>query len=157
MQLILALAIVGVAIAAMGSGFLTNTINLQQVQKLGVGETTLDSPVTTAQIDFNIGRATDSPTTLVHARNVIDECIIHTQSNIPRLSTIICKLTDINNNVVIEGCKVLTNAFGLPVSFRTVVPIVDTTFPFQNDVTNIHDVLLVVKGPSVTGALPTCP
>ena len=143
MQFIVFLAIAGVALTAIGAGYLTNTINLSSVQQLGVGETTLDSPVTTAYVDFNIQA--------IHGqmgfKNVITQCIMKADSDILHYSTIICKLTDINNNVVKEGKRTIFT--DLPTGVRTVIPVTDPNGLTAN-VKNIHDLILVVQGPRTT-------
>ena len=152
MQFIVFLAIAGAALTAIGAGYLTNTIDLSSVQQLGVGETTLMSPIKTAYVDFNIQA--------IHGqmgfKNVITQCIMKADNTIPKYSTIICKLTDINNNVVKEGKKTICSE--LPFGERTVIPITDPNKVITN-VKNIHDLILVVQGPrTTTTAVPAgCP
>ena len=148
MQPILLLVIAGVGVAALSTGFLGNVINLSMVQDFGVGETNIESQIDNAYIDFVIDRTTFTINTNDKlTRNVIDQCEISADRTISKDSTIICKLTDANNNVVAEGRKVLSTQ--LPANTGTVVDInmlVDPNAP-SNDVTNIHDVILVVQGP----------
>jgi hypothetical protein len=152
MQPILLLAIAGVAVAAMSAGFLTNDIQLL-VQEFGAGETTINSPVDNALIDFVIDRTTFTigTTSQKLTRNVIDVCIVEADKTIDKGSTIICKLTDANNNVVAEGSKLLATKLnkGVPTNVD-INDLVNPNLP-SNDVTNIHDVVLVVQGPKVTG------
>ena len=54
MQPILLLVIAGVGVAAFGTGFMGNVIDLSMVQDFGVGEATIQSQVQTAYIDFKI-------------------------------------------------------------------------------------------------------
>lgn len=144
MQPILLLAIVGIAGGAMSVGFLGNTINLD-VQQLGVGEETLVSAITQADIDFVIDRVANTATgDAYEMHNVISECEITPGQNIPADSTIYCKLTDANGNVVAEGQENNANTVNAD-SVLTVV-INPSDFP-ANRVQNIHDVLLVVQGP----------
>ena len=155
MQPILVLAIAGVAVAALGSGFLTNTINLtDMVQQFGVGEATIQSPATAAYIDFEIDRTTYTKDGKTVTRNVIDACVIQANSQLAKGSIIICKLTDANNNVVAEGKKLLTTTLATKVP--TKVPITDfaSGTPMDSDVTNVHDVILVIQGPSALAPVP---
>jgi len=142
MQPIILLAIVGIAGGAMSVGFLGNTINLD-VQQLGVGEATLLTPITQADIDFVIARASNS----AEMHNVISECEIAADKDILAMSHIFCKLTDENGNVATEGYRSLTTV--LPANTPTVIPIDDPTY-IASQVQNIHDVILVVQGPSAS-------
>jgi hypothetical protein len=139
MQPIILLAIVGIAGGAMSVGFLGNEIDLT-VQQLGVGEATLETPISDADIDFVIARASDS--TEMH--NVISECEITAGQDIAAMSHIFCKLTDENGNVVAEGTTWNMNLISSHVVFSVVIDTAD--FP-NNKVQNIHDVVLVVQGP----------
>ena len=156
MQPLILLAVAGVAVAALGSGFLGNNINLDNmVQQFGVGEATIDAPATQAYIDFDIDRTTYTKNGETVTRNVIDACVVQANSALEKNSIIICKLTDANDNVVIEGQKVLATT--LKTKVPTKVPIVFTgTGTPTNLVGNIHDLILVVQGPSalVSTALP---
>ncbi len=139
MQPIILLAIVGIAGGAMGVGFLGNVITLD-VQQLGVGEATLGTSITQADIDFVIARATNS----VETHNVISECEITPGQEIPAMSHIFCKLTDKNGNVIAEGETWNDTHLDAGVVFSVVINPSD--FP-NNKVQNIHDVVLVVQGP----------
>jgi hypothetical protein len=72
---------------------------------------------------------------------------METDEVIVKDSTIICKLTDENNNVVVEGQKKLSTH--LNANTPTNIPINDPELKAK--VTKIHDVILVVQGPKVTG------
>lgn len=156
MQPILVLAIAGVAVGALGVGFLDNGINLTgMVQQFGVGEATIGTPITQAYIDFVIDRTTwtvNDPAKVLTdktiMRNVVSECIIQGNHTILKGSKIFCKLTDLMSNVVAEGSRILTTQ--LP-AFEPTNIIIDefaSGKPSDIDVTNIHDVILVVQGPS---------
>ena len=151
MQPLIVLAIVAVGAGAMSMGFLTNTIDLSMVQQFGVGEATIESPVDTAYIDFIIDRTTYTKDGKTVMRNVIDQCRVQLNKAIPEGSHIVCKLTDALSNVVAEGALWIMTT--LPAGTPTNVPI--TLFasgtPMDSDVTNIHDVILVVIGPEQTG------
>jgi len=114
MQPILIIALIGVAAAATSVGFLNTNIMLN-VQNFGVGEETLETPISDANIDFSIGRMVtqdDSGRTIF--MNIIDACSFHypeeNTSVYPGLAfgstKVICKLTDENGNVVAEGTRV---------------------------------------------------
>ena len=144
MQPIILLAIVGIAGGAMSVGFLGNTISLD-VQQIGVGETDLASPIDAAKIDFTIMRASGSVNGgTVETHNVIAKCHITPEQEIANLSTIFCKLTDIDGNVVAEGQKQLTTH--LAPGSTIWVTVDPSDFP-ANRVQNVHDVTLVVQGP----------
>ena len=139
MQPIILLAIVGIAGAAMSVGFLGNVITLD-VQQLGVGEATLGTSITQADIDFVIARATNS----VETHNVISECEITPGQDIPAMSHIFWKLTDKDGNVVAEGKTWNTKT----VNAGSVISVVINPSDFPNNkVQNVHDVVLVVQGP----------
>ena len=133
------MAIVGLAGGAMSVGFLGNVIDLD-VQQLGVGEATLGTSITQADIDFVIERASNS----AEMHNVISECEVTPGQDIPAMSHIFCKLTDENGNVVAEGQTWNMNALDSHVKFSVVIDPSD--FP-NNRVQNIHDVVIVVQGP----------
>lgn len=155
MQPILVLAIAGVAVAAMGSGFLTNTINLDNmVQQFGVGEQTIDAPATQAYIDFDIDRTTYTKDGKTITRNVIDACVVQANSALEKGSIIICKLTDANNNVVAEGSKTLITYLKTKVPTRVMIDDFASNTPSDSDVTNVHDVILVIQGPSELVTIP---
>ena len=149
MQPLITVAIVAAAVAATGIGFLGNTIDLTMVQLLGVGETNLESPITKAKIDFVIGRDSGLIGHTTITRNVIEACLVMATDPDGFLEgeKIICKLTDDNNNVVAEGMTVLS----ADTTGTVTVPITMFAFPLSNDVTNIHDIILVVQGVAMTG------
>jgi len=153
MQPIIVLAIVGVAAVAMGTGFLGNPIDLSMVQLIGVGETDLKSPITKANIDFVIARDSDVDNGMTKFRNVIAACIVEPNSgHIEKGSTVFCKLTDANDNVIAEGITQLSKDVWANMEGSTFrVPIGTTSFVFANDVTEVHDIILVILGPSMTG------
>ena len=147
MQPIILLAIVGIAGGAMGVGFLGNDISLT-VQELGVGDATLQTPITQADIDFSIDRVTGTVavgTTFVsQTHNVISKCHITPNGTIDAGSHVFCKLTDDNGNVVAEGQTEL----GSTISTGSMLWIdIDPTDFAANRVQNIHDVVLVVQAP----------
>jgi len=144
MNTLLLVAIVGVAAAALGLGSLNNEIILD-VQDLGVGEETLTSPLDNADIDFVIARQSGLVSGVTETHNVIAACDLHVaEGSVPAGSTIYCKLTDIDGNVVAEGTAV--NPALLEISDSINVSIDTADFP-NNKVQNVHDVVIVVQGP----------
>jgi len=143
MQPIILLAIVGIAGGAMGVGFLGNTITLD-VQQIGVGETDLASPIDQAKIDFTIMRASGPVNGVTETHNVIAKCHITPDKEIAKLSTVFCKLTDIDGNVVAEGKTLLDTHINAGSTLW--VDVDPNDFP-ANRVQNVHDVTLVVLGP----------
>ena len=142
MKPIILLAVMGIAVTGLGAGFLGDTITLD-VQSLGVGETDLASPINNAIIKFNV-EAFEGNQGFI--KNVITDCFIESPQVIVQDSTVYCKLTDENGNVVAEGNRVLPA--DLPENTPTVIPIDDPN-KLLSLVQNIHDVILVVQGPSV--------
>ena len=145
MQPIIWLAIVGVAAGALGTGMLSNTFFLN-LQTLGVAETDLQSPIKTANIDFTLSKISG-----VHGqdpvyKNRIVKCSFHTPTTLGPGSTIICKLTDADNDVIAEGKIVLQKTYtgSSPYLF---IPIEQVAFDDANNVQNVHDEKIVVLGP----------
>jgi len=154
MQPILVIALIGVAAAATGVGLLNTNIMLT-VQNFGVGEATLETPISDANIDFSIGRmVTQDESGRTIFMNIIDACSFHypeeNTSVYPGLAfgstKVICKLTDKNGNVVAEGTRV-----GMIAASQTVqIAINDLAYDGANKVDNIHDVTIVALGDDPT-------
>jgi len=141
MKPIIVLAVMAIAVTGLGAGFLGNTITLD-VQSLGVGETNLASPIEDAIIKFNIEQITGNQGFF---KNVILECVVESPDIIVKDSTVYCKLTDDNDNVAAEGVTVLSA--DLLANTKLTIPI-DDPQKLASLVQNIHDVILVVQGPS---------
>ncbi len=141
MKPIILLSVMAIAVTGLGVGFLGNTITLD-LQSLGVGEEDLVSPITNADIKFNIEKIKGNQNNF---KNVIADCIIESTDIIVKDSKIFCKLTDENGNVATEGSRVLSTF--LPANTPTVIHIDDPQF-IASQVQNVHDVVLVVLGPS---------
>ena len=141
-------ALIGVAALATSVGFLNNTFVLN-VQNLGVAETDLASPIKVANIDLELLKMTAAPdadSTRTHFHNVIDKCSFHSPEALGVGSTIICKLTDLDDDVIAEGKTVLRQPYpGSAPGFF--VDISQTAYPWSNDVQKVHDVKIVVLGP----------
>ena len=170
MKQLLLFAVIGTGILGMTMGFASNTISLT-VQKLGVGEEFIGTAVTHANIDFVLNptlRDNHTPNNKLDDFfvNLITGCSFSTDETIPGPATVICKLTDNRNDVknadgtvtqhfgavIAEGRKELPQGYPdaqLCPNGRCVIDI-DTVnglaFDDANDVQNIHDVKIVVKG-----------
>ena len=148
MKPIIILAGMAIAVTALGTGFLGNDINLD-LQQLGVGDEDLMNPITNANIDFNIEKITGSGGFF---KNVIAECIVQPEEDIVADSHVFCKLTDKNGNVAAEGVTWISEP-GVDSHTLFTIPISASDFA-ANRVQNIHDVVLVVQGPSIIVAQP---
>jgi len=148
MQPLIILALIGVAAVAMSTGFLSTQFAIT-AQNLGVAETDLVSPINTATIDLELAKLTDAAHTGVlhtHFHNVIDKCSFHSPTTLGIGSTIICKLTDLDDDVIAEGKIVLVNTYTGSIP-GLLIPIQQTAFHQSNDVQEVHDVKIVVLGP----------
>jgi len=143
MKPIIVLVVIAIAVTGLGVGSLGNTITLD-LQLLGVGDATLVSPVTNANIKFNIEKVQGNQNNF---KNVISDCFITSGQQIDAMSHVFCKLTDENGNVVAEGATWLSST--LNAGSILTVPIDDPNF-LASQVQNIHDVVLVVQGPPLT-------
>ena len=88
MKPIIILAVIAIAVTGLGVGSLGNVITLD-VQSLGVGEETLVSPITNANVKFNIDKIAGNQG---NWKNVIGDCIIKSTADIVKDSTIYCKV-----------------------------------------------------------------
>ena len=170
MKQLLLFAIIGTGIVGMTMGFASNTIDLN-VQQLGVGEEFIGTPITQANVDFQLEKvertgdpATERDDFFV---NLITGCSFSTAEPITGPARVICKLTD-NRNDVRNADGTVTQHFGaviaegfldMPTGYpdtqlcpngRCVIPILQTAFDDSNDVQNIHDVKIIVKGADPT-------
>jgi len=146
MQPIVWIVIVGVAAVAMGTGFLSTDFSLN-VQNLGVAETNLVSPINTANIDFTISKV-EGPNAAGQNvfKNKITKCSFHSPSTLGIGTTIICKLTDDDDDVIAEGNIVLTVIYAGSIPGLS-IPISQVAFLNANDVQKVHDVKIVVLAP----------
>jgi len=147
MQPLILVAIAAVAVVSMSTGFLTNGIDLW-VQQFGVEEEDITSPVSHAQIDFNIVKV--GPDGQGFFQNNIEDCIVTLATTVGQLtdmngvsvltqSKIQCKLTDSRNNIIGEGVTVATVFLGgVPIN-------IEITQGDPVDVQDVHDVKLVVQ------------
>ena len=152
MQPMLWVALIGVAAAATGVGFLNTNIMLN-VQNFGVGEATLETPISDANIDLSVGRmVTSDASGRTIFMNIIDACSFHYPDNtaFPGLNsataTVICKLTDKNGNVIAEGQE--TGPFVASVTRS--IEITDLAYDGANKVENVEDIIIVALGDDPT-------
>ena len=156
MQPLILLAIVGVAVGAMGMGFLAPGFDMN-VQNFGAQEQDLVAPITTANVDFVISAVDGVMGNKAVIKNKITKCSFHSPNSFGQAggqtgmysgAVIICKLTDSVNDVVAEGKIVLTSA-GYVGSTTTFIKI-DAVTPDANNVQNVYDVKIVVLGADPT-------
>ena len=150
MQPIVWMAIIGVAITGLGMGFLAPGFDLN-VQQLGAQEEDLVAPISSASVDFQISAINGQVNGKPVFKNTITACSFHSYQSFGKNGVIICKLSDIDSDIVAEGRLVLTTA-GYKGSTTTYIPInnlVDTNPP-SNEVQNIFDVKIVVLGDNPT-------
>ena len=143
--------IVGVAATALGTGFLMPAIPDFNLQGVSVNERDFSSPITTANVDIAISkvRGVNSIGEPVF-KNRITECSFHTPSSgLEAGSTVICKLTDDQGDVVAEGRKDFQG--GLSPSSRTFIQIEQIAFQNANEIQNVNDIKIIVLGTD-----PTC-
>ena len=155
MQPLLLIGLVGVAAAALGTGFLMQTNIMLTVQEFGFGQETLRTPISDANVDLSIEALPDfdiagNPI----FKNVIDACSFHYPFNAAYtgldhpLSEVICKLTDINGNVIAEGTRtgsITASQSGISIA------ITELAFDKSHKIENIHDVTIV----ALSGFSPT--
>ena len=156
MQPILLIGLVGVAAAALGTGFLMNTNIMLNVQEFGFGSETLQTPISDANVDLSIEALPDFDIDQNPIfKNVIDACSFHYPDNAaysgldhPQ-SEVTCKLTDINGNVIAEGTRVgsvVASQSGVAIS------ITELAFDKAHKIENVHDVTIVaLRGLSCVG------
>jgi len=148
-QPIIWLSIIGVAGIGMSMGFLAPGFTLN-VQQLGAQETFLESPINTANIDFEISKIVGvnlAGNTVF--KNQITKCSFHSPSTIGAGGVIICKLTDKDRDIVAEGRLDLLHTY--TGSTTTFIEIQQVAFDNANDIQNIEDVKIVVLGPKPSG------
>ena len=170
MQPVILIGLIAVAGAAMGTGFLMNTEIMLNVQNFGFGSESLFTPISDANVDLEIVALTtqDSMGKSIFL-NVID-CSFHYPDTVANGgdntgnpgqgppfgnlaggsdSTVICKLTDINGNVIAEGD---IRGWIFP-SETYAIAMEIFAFPNSNRIENVHDVTIVALGPDPTGGL----
>ena len=163
MQAILMLAVVGVAAAALGTGFLGNEIELW-IQQFGVGSGVIETPIEHVQVDFDITQRQDQ---FGFFKNLVENCELTLAEDIgaeigtpidptepdilvEKDSELTCKITDENRQIIAEG-TVTSTQLGVPTpgiipAGTYLVPVLKdpldaTSWPHVNEV---HDVVVVV-------------
>ena len=165
MQPIIMLGIVGVAAIAMSMGFLMPEIPDFNLQGVAINERSFSTPITTANVDIEISKVSTETYRSVEANtghgsfttntqktvfmNLIKECSFHTPSSgLGTGSTVICKLSDANGDIIAEGKLELPD--GLSPSDVTFIPIEQTAYQWANEVQNIDDIKIIVQGTDPT-------
>jgi len=143
MKPIFMLAIAAIAATAIGAGSLNNTIILD-LQDFGVGSADIQSPISAASIDYTIEAVPFEG----QLKNLITFCSFHSDEEILDDFRIICKLTNIDGQVIAEGTTI--DLVGYEPSTQLQIPITVFAFDFANDVRNIHDTTIVVLGANPT-------
>jgi len=145
------LGIVGIAATGMSVGFLMPGVTNFTLQGVSVNEENFEAPVDIANVDINISKRSgfDQAAGQTVFKNLINECSFHTpDTGMGAGSTIICKLTDFQGDVVAEGNKYFPNGIGQ--SERVTIGIDQTAFPLANEVQNIDDIKIVLLGTNPT-------
>jgi len=143
--------IVGVVAVTLSTGLLMPEVPIFNLQGVAINEETFSSPLNTVNVDIEISKVEGFNTAgKTVFKNRINKCSFHTPNNgLGAGSTIICKLTDSDGDVVAEGKLVLPN--GLTASSNTFIPILQTAFKEANEVQNIDDIKIIILGTDPTG------
>lgn len=153
MKPIFILAIAAIAATGIGAAQLGTNINVT-AGGFGVGGANIETPIDDAQVTFNVTAINGTGS----IKNLITECIFHSNDSIAENGTVICKLSDDMNgndgdaaNIVAEGRFELTPEYGpYEGSSELRIPIDLTAYPGANSVFNIQDVHIVVIGENGT-------
>jgi len=133
------------ATVAMSIGYLGNEVSLD-VQSFGVGETNLESPVASVGVIAMLEHQ-ENPNITSDFKDLIVECTFIADKDVEKDSTIFCKLLDISGNVIAEGKKIVDPILPLLTPFT--IPVNDFEFFNANNINNVHDIVIVVQGPSL--------
>ncbi len=148
MQPIIWLSIIAiVAATGLGMGFLAPTFSLV-VQQVGAQHTNLVTPIKTAHVDFviqNIPGVGINGNTVF--KNRITQCSFSTPTQLNPGSTIICKLSDKDHDIVAEG-RIGPTAHTLGSNQITYIPITVTANDLANEIQKVEDVKIIVMGPA---------
>lgn len=146
MQPIFIIAIIGAA-SAMSIGYLSNDINVNS-QPFGVGEDTLNNPITNAVLTILIEKTYGLNISLQpDSKDLITECAFRSNTVVLAPNTrLICKLLDaVDGNVIAEGSKTVSTS--IPVNTPVTIPIDNFAFEDSNNANNVHDIFIIVQGP----------
>jgi len=156
MKPIFILAIAAIAATGIGAAQLGNDIAVT-AGGFGVGGANIETPIDDAQVTFTVDQVTVGEEGNEHIKNLITECIFHSEDAIQENATIICKLSDdmqgdvpgSQANIVAEGQTLLNNTAYEPSDFVT-IEIDNTAYEAANSVFDIKDVHIVVIGTNGT-------
>lgn len=136
-------AIIGAA-AAMSIGYLSNDISVSS-QSFGVGDDTMESPITDASLTIRIVRTFG----IISAdyKDLLTECVFRsTTEDLAPNTRLICKLLDaVDGDIIAEGSKIVTT--NIPNNTPVTIPIHNLAFTNANNAENVHDILIIVQGP----------
>lgn len=151
MKPIFILAIAAIAATGVGAAQLGTNIDVT-AGGFGVGGANIETPIDDANVTFNVTAINGTGT----IKNLITECIFHSDDSVAQGGSIICKLSDDMNgddgdaaNIVAEGRVELTEG-PYEASSDLRIPIELTAYPGANSVFNIQDVHIVVIGENGT-------
>lgn len=147
MQPIFVLVIIGAA-AAMSVGYLSNDINISS-QSFGVGEDTLMSSINDASLTILLERTHGFNTSNeLDYKDLITECAFRsTTEDLESNTRLICKLLDaVDGNVIAEGSKIVTT--NIPAGTPVTIPIDNFAFENANNAENVHDIFIIIQGPT---------
>jgi len=150
------LALVGVAAAALGTGFLAQEEIMVNLQGLGVGSTVIQVPVSNVFVDLSVTALEFDSAGKSIFINIVNKCSFHYSSQ-DRLilangllgpgSVVICKISDEDGDIVAEGRILANNMGGAIAPSETHQIVIDKfAFPLSTKVGWVHDVEIVVLG-----------
>ena len=141
------LVVVVIGASVLSTGFLMPQIGWFNLQGVSVNERDFSAPLDHANVDIEITKLEAKVAGDISVfKNLISACSFHTPDpgGLGPGSTVICKLTDFQKNVVAEGRIDFPN--GLAKSERTIIIIDQTAFKRANEIQNINDIKLIVLG-----------
>jgi len=158
MKAIFWIALVSMAVFAMGSGYLMETEIMLNLQFLGVGAANFEAPISNPTIDISIEKI-DGFDSMGNPliKNKIRSCSFHFPDTDPggvdALTgpgvKVICKLLDDNGDVIAEG--ELCGPF--VASENNIIPITDLAFEFADFVSGIGNVRIILVGPTTSSTI----
>jgi len=178
MKPIFILAIAAIAATGIGAAQLGTDINVTVNSGFGQGGANIESPISDADVSFIIeaiptcdlvdavGASVDcDPNENRAFKNLVTDCVVHTDDFLDTDAIVICKLSDDMNgdngdaaNIVAEGRITVGDQY--PQGYEGSEPInvpVQAAFPGANSVFNIQDVHIVVIGENVDEEPPQEP
>ncbi len=171
MQPIVLLALVGVAAAALGTGFLGQQEPIMvNLQGLGVGTTLVSIPLSDVWVDLSVDKTEKDTMTPNGLKtifiNIVDECSFHFSefdsklgefTNLGPGSEVFCKISDEDGDIVAEGWIRADDQIPTTMAFGVLYPSVTYPIPLTEfacaggaeectRVGWVHDVQIVVLG-----------